>query len=225
MIQQVSNLFFPQYCLDCKTSLLIEEKFVCFACEAKIPRYSGGIELPQLFWGKTSIVDVLCYTYYLKGSTGDQIIKQFKYYDQKKLSKWIGMKLQPLIQEQIYDMISFIPMHRRKRKKRGYNQAEEMAKRLSQLTKIPSSSLLRKKLNNSSQTRKSRFHRHQESKTIYQCNNDKGNYKHILLVDDVITTGSTLEICSELLINKYQCKVTILAFAYTPDDHILLHAS
>ena len=154
-------------------------------------------------------------------------IQQFKYFHQKRIGKWISSKLRLLILENHFDYITSVPMHPKKKRKRGYNQAEVIAKHLSKELNIDYIKCLKKVNNAKTQTKKSKFHRYQDSNDNYEVNQKTPfiKNKRILIIDDVITTGATLDICSNLLIKKAGCKVSIAAFAWTPDDHILLHAS
>lgn len=229
MIKPLINLFYPKTCYACSTELVNNEFLFCFSCESSIPRATNNDKSPikYLFWGKYEVDNVFIYTYYLKGSLIEYSIQQLKYFHQKRIGKWVSMKLKKIVDRNYFDFITCVPMHPVKKRKRGYNQSELIALNLSKELNIKYIKCLAKINNSKTQTKKSKYHRYQDSTDNYEIIKNLSfiENKKILLIDDVITTGATIDICSKLLIQKAGCHVSIAAFAWTPDDHILLHAS
>ncbi len=223
-INDFFELFFPSLCTTCETRLKVNEHNLCFDCWQDLPVTNFHInsenKVAQLFWGRVRIENSSSYFSYKKGSRYQKLIHCIKYKGMKELGYEIGQRYGYILKEsknfQNLDLIIPVPLHPKKLKLRGYNQSEWIAMGISDSLEIPvSADNLYRKTFTSTQTRKNRFERWQNVEGIFgikKPNEYRG--KHILLVDDVITTGSTLEACAFQLLNIENVKVSVATLAF-----------
>ncbi len=217
------SLVYPKICIACDRPLLKHEGSLCTFCIYSLPKTNFHTQndnlVSRLFWGKSEIEGAASYFHFEKGGHVQQLIHKFKYKGLKEIGIEVGMhygaELKDFAPYANADIIVPVPLHKSKQRKRGYNQSEFFAIGLSQSMKIPTdvTSLYRAKATDT-QTRKSRFERFENVESIFQL---KGNHllsaKHILLVDDVVTTGSTLEACCQTL-KAAGNKISLVTMAY-----------
>jgi ComF family protein len=216
------GLFFPELCVACNTHLLNQEKLLCTKCQYNIPRtnFHTNPENPvaQLFWGRAKIEHASAYFYFNKGTNYQEMMHHFKYHGKKEigyvLGKDFGLQLKDSTFNEI-DIIVPVPLHPKKLKKRGYNQSDLIANGLAfSLEKTVDTKNLYRTVATSTQTRKSRFARWQNVENIFSIKDPTlFEGKHILLVDDVVTTGSTFEACANTILEIKGTKVSIVALA------------
>ena len=187
-----------------------------------VSRFHSGNEnkVAQLFWGRVQIENVISFFQYRKGSRYQKLIYFIKYKGMKELGLEAGQRVGDLITESegfsTIDLIVPVPLHEQKQKKRGYNQSEWIAMGISMVLQKPltAGNLFRKK-HTPTQTRKNRYERWQNVEGIFGVKTpDEFAGKHILLVDDVVTTGSTLEACAWELLKITDVKVSIVTLAF-----------
>ena len=217
------SLIYPRICMACGKNLFRHEKCICSFCLYHLPKtnFHMGIENPltQLFWGRTSILSAASYYYFYKGGKVQHLIHQLKYKGQKDIGLYLGnIYGKELIKSSFFNSADYIvpvPLHYKKQKKRGYNQSEIFAIGISQSMEITlDAKTLVKKTKTESQTKKSRFNRWENVKEVFELR--KFNHlinKHVLLVDDVITTGATLESCVNSLSKISGIKISIATLA------------
>lgn len=225
----LNNLFtyvYPKLCLCCERELRHQEKFVCMHCESDFypTNFLEKSENPvfQLFWGKVSVEYASACFNFIKGEKLQNFIHEFKYKGQKKLANFFGQIMSDYFLSCDFfegiDGICFVPSSRSKIRQRGYNQAEELAKAIAKNTDLPVlKNLLLKSKSKQSQTNKNVFERFENMLFTFEITEKSKKhfpYKHLLLVDDVITTGATLEACATLIIKELNCKVSVLTLAY-----------
>lgn len=217
------SLIYPKICMACDKLLLKHEESLCTFCIYSLPKTGFHKEsdnpVSRLFWGKTEIEGAASYFHFEKGGHVQQLIHKFKYKGFKEIGievgKHYGTELKDCESYSKVDIIVPVPLHKDKHRKRGYNQSDFFAKGLSQSMKIPVdfTSLYRAKAT-ATQTRKSRFERFENVESIFRLKeNHSLSGKHILLVDDVVTTGSTLEACCETL-RAAGNKISLVTMAY-----------
>jgi ComF family protein len=209
------QFFFPDLCVAC-------EQILCTQCLFHIPRtdFHKDAENPvsQLFWGRVKIEYSGSYFYFNKGSSYQPLIHKLKYNGRKDIGIEMGKAFGAELRKSVFalaDVIIPVPLHPKKLKIRGYNQSEMIAKGLSQSLNLPvnSTSLLRTELTDT-QTRKSRFDRFRNVEGKFQVRNALDlEGKHIIIADDVVTTGSTLEACAIAILEINGTKVSILTLA------------
>lgn len=212
MLKQITgdviSLFYPRVCLACGNILYRKEDVLCFSCLYHLPKTNFHFEednpVARQFWGKINFRSASSCYYFTKGSKVQHLIHQFKYKGYKEIGAYIGKLYGPeLIKSPQFNFTAVIPvpLHPRKLAKRGYNQAEWFARGLAESTgtELDTTTLIRAYASET-QTRKSRFSRWENVKEIFRIE-DVGRQagKHVLLVDDVITTGSTLEAAGHCL--------------------------
>ncbi len=218
------ELFFPTLCITCGERLITQEKYLCFKCWHDVPRthfhHEPENKVAQLFWGRVQIENATSFFAYRKGSNYQQLIHFIKYRGMKDLGYESGKKLGYELQESedflSADLVVPVPLHPKKERKRGYNQCSYIARGVADVLGKPlSEGNLHRKVFTSTQTQKNRFERWQNVEGIFGLNNP-GEYKgkHVLLIDDVVTTGSTLEACAWQLLQIEGVKVSIATLAF-----------
>jgi ComF family protein len=217
------SLVFPRICAGCGNSLWKNEKVICHFCEFHLPRTNFHFDhenpVTRLFWGRVTLETGAAFLYFNKGNKVQRLIHQLKYKGKREIGIFLGaqygqaLKYSPGFSKA--DAIIPVPLHRKKYLKRGYNQSEQFAIGLSGSMNIPvNKQLIDRVIATETQTRKSRFRRFQNVQEIFSVNHPelwKG--KHLILVDDVITTGATLESCILALNIIPEVKISIACIA------------
>ncbi|MDC1188248.1 phosphoribosyltransferase family protein [Flavobacteriales bacterium] len=205
----------------CKNSLHKGENHFCISCEAN---FSENLEplnnksnIAQLFWGKADVTFSGAPFNFLKQENLQQIIHEFKYGGNSNLAKYmgsyLGLKIKDVSELADVDCVSFVPMHPKKIKKRGYNQAEELAAGLAKKLNVETKCVLKRLVESASQTEKGVYERYENMDANFTALHGFEG-KHILLVDDVLTTGATLIACVNAIKKKYDVKVSIICLAF-----------
>jgi ComF family protein len=214
------SLFYPNLCVICREPLIEGEEFFCMSCLLNLPKTNFHLSRDNSafdrFLGKISLERATSYLYYSKGGMGQKLIANIKYQGNIYLGKWIGRYLaKDLLASGFFEGIDYlipVPLHRKKLKKRGFNQSEIIAQGISSVTHIPleTKNLYRVKAN-ITQTRKSVYERWQNTTGIFRIK-DKQLFtgKHVLLIDDVLTTGSTLDACAICLLDTPNIRISLL---------------
>ncbi len=221
-IEAVTGLFYPRICPACKDLLNINERVLCVKCISEFPYTNYHLDaendMAKLFWGRVMIENAASFFYFRKGSPYQHIIHEIKYNNHKNLGKdmgkWFGCELKDT-PFSYADIIIPVPLHYKKLKKRGYNQSEIIANGLSEAMNIPvETNALMRTVNTDTQTRKSKYERWTNVDGIFKViSPQKIKGKHVLLVDDVVTTGSTLEACASAVLAIENTKVSVLTLA------------
>lgn len=217
------SLIYPSLCLGCKQPLPKGSKYICPKCHYNLPK-TNTYKLKdhifkEKFEGVVPVEHVLVYTYFIKNGIMQQVLHDLKYNDNQEIGamigRWFGHDLLLGGFVDSFDLIIPVPLHPDKLKKRGYNQAAAFGSGLSEVLAVPQlEEGLVRNTNIESQTRKSKVRRIQNVDGIFQAA-DVSALKgaRILLVDDVLTTGSTLIACAEPLINAKAKSVSIAVMA------------
>lgn len=221
--QDFIALFFPELCAACGINLIKNESSLCTTCIFQLPRthFQLGAENPLAheLWGRFPFIHAGAFVYFRKGNNVQHIIHQLKYNGRHdsgfRMGELYGLDLKHAQQGWDVDLIIPVPIHPNKKDQRGYNQSECIALGLSSVLRIPvSTNHLIKRTHTSSQTKKSRLERQQNLKESFIVQNGaelKG--KHLLLIDDVLTTGATLEACAKALTKLDQVHISIASIA------------
>jgi ComF family protein len=219
------SIMYPNLCEVCGENLQKQEQQLCLTCLHTLPKTNYHLirdnSLEKKFWGKVKIERATAYFFFQKGSPFQKILHKLKYKDNKELGYILGKHAaNDLLESPEYcdiELIIPVPLHKRKLNQRGYNQSEWIGKGVSEILNIPldTTSLIRSR-ENTTQTQKSVFERFENTDGIFKVTNKTAiKEKHILLVDDVITTGSTLEACMKALLEIKGVRVTLFALAVT----------
>jgi ComF family protein len=218
------SLLFPRLCYACGNHLLRNEELICTECYVLIPRTNFHTELnnpvAQLFWGRCLIEKAAAFSFYNKGSRIRNLIHNLKYKGIKEigyeLGKIYGRSLAAAGFTDDIDLIIPVPLHPSKMRTRGFNQSEAISMGLSDSTRLPLDiKSLERTVISATQTKRSRYERWTNVEGIFTVTDPlaiKG--KHILLVDDVITTGSTIESCTNELVKIEGVRVSVVALAF-----------
>jgi ComF family protein len=219
-------LFFPRICAGCGSILLKNEEMICIYCEYHLPHTNFHLSLDNpvhsLFCGKVTLASAAAYLYFNKGSKVQHLIHELKYKGRKDIGIWLGKQYGNELKNSSYfnavQLIIPIPLHDKRLKQRGYNQSEQFAIGMGASMSIPvASDALYRNKETATQTKKSRFHRWQNVADVFTVRNPAGlEMKHILLVDDVITTGATLESCIGTLSSIKGIRISVATIAVAP---------
>jgi ComF family protein len=223
MLQHLINLFFPKSCASCHSLLLNDENVICTHCRHEIPLTNQhkmeNNELVQKFYGRIPLEFGSSLFYFHKKGIVQEMMHKLKYKGHEEISEmighWYAEELKSVVQIKNIDYIIPVPLHRRRMRERGYNQVEGFGKALSEELKIPYvDTVLHRNVYTKTQTKKNLLGRTEIKEAIFDVNfNENHHGKHFLLVDDVITTGSTLEVCSRALLKIPNAKISIVCMA------------
>ena len=219
------SLIFPELCQACAKSLYRNEEMICADCLYHLPytnfHQQSDNPVAQQFWGRVPLEAAAAMFYFSKGSRVQNLMHQLKYKNKPEVGVYLGkLAGKRLLENPVFtaaDMIIPVPLHKQKLLKRGYNQSLSFAEGLSEkmLISIEIENLIRT-TGTESQTKKSRTSRYENMKEVFSVKNpEKLTGKHILLVDDIVTTGATLEACCNVLLTVPDVKISIAAIAYT----------
>lgn len=219
------SLIFPELCQACAKSLYRNEELVCADCLYHLPytdfHLNADNAVAQQFWGRVNLEAAAALLYFSKGSRVQNLMHQLKYKNKPEVGVYLGkLAGKRLLENTMFasaDVIVPVPLHQQKQLKRGYNQSLCFAEGLSEKLLIPveNNNLIRT-TSTESQTKKSRTLRYENMKDVFSVQNpERLNGKHILLIDDIVTTGATLEACCNVLLDIADVKISIAAIAYT----------
>jgi ComF family protein len=218
------GLIFPRICCGCGNSLWKHEKIICDSCYYHLPRTHFHLQVDnpvsRIFWGRTGILSATSFLLFNKGSKVQNLIHALKYKGRKDIGIFLGEEFGKMLRSSPpwsqSGIIVPVPLHRKKYLKRGYNQSEQFAIGLSASMDIPyTNDCLFRKNETETQTHKSRFLRWNNVQDVFFVKNPgilAGRI--ILLVDDVITTGATLESCISALSVIPGVNISVATIAY-----------
>jgi len=218
------SLLFPRLCYACGNHLLRNESLICTECYVIIPRTNYHLQddnpVARLFWGRCRIEKAAAFSYYNKGSRIRKLIHNLKYNGIKEVGFELGRIYGASLKNSEFiagiDLIIPVPLHPAKERARGFNQSELISRGLADAVMCPVDNIsLRRITVSATQTKRSRYERWTNVEGIFGVSDAtaiKG--KHILLVDDVITTGSTIESCAAELLKIEGVRVSVVAMAY-----------
>ncbi len=216
----VLDIIYPNQCAICNTDLNHTEHYLCFICKYDLPYLKQDdfihTQLKKLFWGRVEISNIFSLLNYQKGNQTQKLLHLLKYNNKNKLAQYFGEMLGNVItNKSIFDLIIPVPLHPKKKRIRGYNQSTIIAKGINQkLNGVINENLLIRNNFNFSQTNFSKYDRWENVSSIFEVVKPKKiKNKHILLVDDVLTTGATIEACVKELLKIEGCKVSIATLA------------
>ncbi len=215
------SLIFPEYCLGCHAPLMKGETTICTRCRVDLPKTDFHKDpdnlMHQKFWGLIEIEYAFAFLKFIKGGIVQKLLHQLKYYGQEDigelLGKLYGITLKKEGFAKKFDVILPVPLHSNRLKQRGYNQCDAIARGIAEGLEIEmNTKILERIIANISQTKTQNLHERRENvKGIFAITQPELlQNKRVLLVDDVITTGSTLEACA-VPIFEANCKSLSIA--------------
>ena len=219
------RIVFPDVCEVCGSSLVRGEEVICLKCDMNMPRtrvHNDSFNIiHERLAGKTPIERAAGYFYYYRESDYSAIIHNAKYNGRPIIARKLAMRFaRELMADNFFDgieVVLYVPMFFLKKIKRGYNQSEYIAQGISRATNIPVGHNLISKRSHSSQTKKNSYSRWLNAQGVYDViNSDELENKHVLIVDDVITTGATLLSCCDVVHNAVpSATISVLSLAVT----------
>jgi len=218
------NLLFPKICAGCKEPLLEGESVICLECIHSLPVASfhktGSEMLKDKFYGRFLVKNATSLIYFQKRGLTQELLHNLKYRGKKEISsffgKWLGAELAENNNYKEIEMVIPVPLHKQKLKKRGFNQVEGFGKEIALALNVPyRDDILIKISKTGSQVFKTRILRFEAEELFYTQNLGEIKNKHILLVDDIITTGATLEKCALQLLKGENVKISVATIATT----------
>jgi len=222
-IKDFTGLIYPKICYACGNVLYNNEDVICTYCLYEMPETNFHNEdnnpLNRVFWGRVPLEAVTALFYYQKGCKVQKLMHEFKYRGKREIGVYTGellaSKLKISEKWRDIDFVLPVPLHPKKERQRGFNQSEFFAKGIALgLEKNLIVNNLVRELHSESQTRKAKFQRWKNVETVYNIKNPKElRNKNLLLVDDVITTGSTIEACAQKLLEIEGTKAWVASMA------------
>ena len=225
MFQSIIDLFFPKSCACCENILLKNENVICTVCRDELPLTNHHLNLKNemfmRFFGRLDIEFAASLLYFQKEGMVQKLMHNLKYKGHQEIGAvlgfWYAEDLKKIQSLNSIDFIIPVPIHPKKKKERGYNQVSSFADSLSKSLKINVLELIlfRDKYLKT-QSKKNSSEREEVSSDIFRSIDDKKYHdKHFLLVDDIMTTGATLEACGKQLLKIKGAKVSIVCMAMT----------
>jgi len=224
LINDFLSLIYPRHCEACSNNLFKHEYFICNYCKLNLPRSNyhknTDNELSGVFAGRIPFTHVLSYYVFEKSGRIQKLLHAIKYQNQKELAEFLGKKYaEELLKDNVLngiDVIIPIPLHKNKLRLRGFNQSEWFARGLSAGLNIRSDSeVLLRKAETSTQTKKRKYARWENVEGIFELSDPEHLMnKHVLIIDDVITTGATIEAAWQCFKDVEGIKFSVAAIAF-----------
>ncbi len=223
LINALTSFFYPKTCIICNKPLLPPECQFCLYCIHELPETNfHTIEHPPtstLFDGRIQVEQIFTFLYYQKGGASQKILQNLKYFGNKELGELLGIIYATKLKEKLTGIETLIPvpLHSKKLRQRGYNQSECIARGISKATKIPiNTQLLKRTQYTETQTQKNRYSRWENVEGKFSVDREYiTESRHYLVIDDVLTTGATIEAAASKLLAIRNAKVSVLTLAIT----------
>lgn len=224
-LESVLHLLFPHYCSGCGTDVLAHDRSLCISCMARLPftgfeRHADN-PVERKFWGRLPLEAAYSLLYFTPGSLVQKIMHAIKYRGDRELALQLGQYMgQALLDggRMTPGLLLPLPLHAARERQRGYNQSHLLCEGMSRVTGWPlQASAVQRIHATDSQTRKSRVERWKNMEGNFEIHDHEAlRHQSIWLVDDVLTTGATLEACGQALLQVPGVKLSVatLAFAW-----------
>ncbi|WP_237561826.1 ComF family protein [Flagellimonas algicola] len=226
ILNEIHNILLPLVCFGCNAHLSRGESVLCTVCRHEVPLtdYNFDDENPvdRIFYGRIPINKAASFMFFQKNGVVKNILHHLKYKNQEQIGGFLGQWYGSLVQHESslkdVDAVIPVPLHIKKQKKRGYNQVALFAQKIANSINAKyRDDILIRGINTKTQTKKDRQLRWENTKDVFQLTtNNNVSIKHVLLVDDVITTGATLEACAQTLSKMGPIKISVLSMAVVP---------
>ncbi len=216
------NLLFPKVCMGCKQLLIKGEDVLCLNCIHALPvasfHKSGNNLLKNRFYGRFIVENATSIIYFQKRGLAQELLHNLKYRGKREISnffgRWLGAELAELNSYKNIDIVIPVPLHKQRLRKRGYNQVEGFGKEIAKALQVPyRDDILIKVSKSNSQVFKTRILRFEAEEIFAIQNLEVIANKSILLVDDIVTTGATLEKCALQLLKAENVRISIATIA------------
>lgn len=223
MLNNLINLFFPHICEACKLPLRDNEKVVCINCRHELPvtnfHFDNNDAVKKVLYGRVQLENATALLYFSKKGLVQELLHNLKYRGHEQIGKflgdWLGDELKTIENYKAIDVVVVVPLHKNKRRERGYNQVTKFGMAIAKALNISyNENTLVKIKSAKTQVFKDRISRFDDANTRFALSETQSlKGKHILLVDDIITTGATIEACAILLKTIENVKISIATMA------------
>ena len=223
VVSDFISLFFPNYCFGCNGGLVKGEEILCTHCLSELPQLdyfdSSDNPIVQRFIGRVPVKHGWALLKFHKAGIVQNLLHQLKYNNRpevgERLGKIMGLKIVLHQFESEFDFLIPVPLHKNKKRARGYNQSAMVAKGMAEVMKIMHSDALVERITAThTQTKKNRTERWENVNDAFHVpNQNLIAGKRILIVDDVITTGATIEACAKVLLEAGASEISIACVA------------
>lgn len=221
--QDLFNLFYPETCAACGATLLRNEKILCIPCLAEMPLTGFHLdpenEVARMFWGRVPFRMASSFMLFTRGSRYRHILHELKYRGREDAGYFFGKMFGFALKDTDFataDLIHPVPLHPARFRQRGYNQSALIAEGMAETLGVPlATDLISRRVDSLTQTRRHRYERWENVRHIFRCDRpDRLVNRHVILVDDVITTGATLEACASCIAPLRGLSVSLASLAY-----------
>ncbi len=219
------HLFFPHYCTGCGSDIVEDGQMLCLQCVAKLPETNffqvENNPVEKTFFGRLKLESAGAAFYFTKDSLVQHLITELKYQGNKEIGSYLGkltaLEMQKTDRFNSVDCLIPLPLNEKKLFRRGYNQAAVIAEGMASVLNIPViDKFVKRKLFTETQTKKDRISRWQSMQDVFEVTDSAIlENKHVLLVDDIVTTGATLEACGNTMLQIPNLKLSIATVAWT----------
>lgn len=222
--ESILHLIFPHVCQGCGTDVLSMDHHLCLKCLEDLPQTDFHLfadnPMEKHFWGRLPVVNGTSQFYYTKESMMQKLMHEFKYRGNKELGLYLGRLLGRSLQESRFNDIEALvplPLFPSKEKKRGFNQSQVLCEGITEILSIPVlNDVIVRIADTETQTKKNRVERWQNMEGKFELIDPQSvKGRHVLLIDDVITTGATLEACGRELIKAEGLRLSIATLCFS----------
>ena len=218
------DLISPRLCVVCGNRLAVTEETLCSKCYLHLPRTDFANDLyenvmAKLFWGQIKLEKATALFYYEPHAETVQILYEMKYKSHPEIGVVMGrMMAKELMKSGLFEDIDAlvpVPLAKKRERERGYNQSLELAKGVSEVTGLPIANLvIRRTKFVGSQTKRGRWERNENVEHVFELVDDNISDQHLLLIDDVVTTGATVIACAKEMQKASNVKISVLALGF-----------
>ena len=223
MFKSILNLFFPKTCVGCDSLLMLNENVICSICRHHIPLTNHHLlkenEAYNKFYGRIPVEHASAFLYFHKKGIVQRLIHNLKYKGHEEigslLGEWYAAELIDILKNSHFNEIIPVPLHPKKQRERGYNQVSTFGKSLCKQFHLNyNDKILYRKVYSKTQSKKNLLGRTEGIESLFDVHYTKNDHnKHFILIDDVITTGATMEACSRALLKIPGAKISIICMA------------
>lgn len=223
MIKELLNLFFPKICEACSVHLKDNEQLICTMCRHDLPitnfHFEENITVNKILFGRVKLESATALLHFSKKGMVQELLHNLKYRGHEAIGEffgnWLGEELKTLEDYKAVEVVIPVPLHKIKLRSRGYNQVAKFGKALANALAVDyDDTVLLKSKHTKTQVFKARLKRYDDAETYFKvANTTRLKGKHILLVDDIITTGATIEACAKVLNTIEGVKISVATIA------------
>ncbi|MBC6410417.1 MAG: ComF family protein [Ekhidna sp.] len=218
MIRDLISLIYPSVCINCNISLIQAERLICTKCKIDLPHtgdsFHSESEFLKKFSHNANVKAAASLLYFHQKGVTQKLLHKLKYEGKRSIGVFLGEEFADKLMDIPLDFIIPVPIHKAKKRKRGYNQSTEIAKGISSKRPIEiREDIVKRNFSTASQTRKSKVKRWHNMENVYSQANDIIEGKKVLVIDDVITTGATVGMLCDRLQEKEVSEIYVGSIA------------